>query len=107
MLAAHRQMLRSDLQAGVARYANADFPCTIGVFTIQQILTADGGGLTPVLMGTLEIAKGDLPDQLQFRSEQPIIVTPKIGIARNCRIHSLTDTGPLWQLTLKDLNQGA
>jgi hypothetical protein len=43
----------------VSDYAGETIGCTVGVFTLENPLLAAGGGHSPRLMGTIEIAAKD------------------------------------------------
>jgi hypothetical protein len=111
ILGAFREMTTSDVQGGSASYGSVIFPCTVGVFNLENPLVAAGGGRSPRMMGVIEIASEDLsvPDWQWngFATDQPIDVTDGNGNVRACKIDSWRNVGPLWQLTLVDLNQGA
>lgn len=104
-LAGFRAMVASDLQGGVASYAGADYPCTVGTFDIQQTLTP--GGFTPMLLGDIQVAVADLPEGAEFKAGQNVTVSPNTGAVRPCKVHSYKELGPLISVTLRDLNQSA
>lgn len=106
-LMGHRRMVESDLQGGLITYANSDFDCTVGTFSIQQVLSPEGGGFTPMLLGDITVAREDFPEGTVFRTGQAVIARPNSGPVRNCKIYSIDDSGPLIKLTLRDQNQGA
>ena len=105
-LTAFRQMVASDLQGGTVTYAGADIPAipaTVGTFRVQELLTE--GGLTPTLIGDVQVATADI-GAIVFKSGQKITVTPKLGAARSCKIVEVVPTGALIHLTVSDVNQG-
>ena len=96
-------MVASDLQGGAVTYAGGDFPCTVGTFRVQELLTE--GGLTPTLIGDVQVATADIGTAV-FKSGHKITVTPKLGAARSCKIVEVVPTGALIHLTVSDVNQG-
>lgn len=109
ILDAFREMTTSDLQGGTANYGGVIFPCTLGVFDLENALVAAGGGRSPHTVGVIEIANQDFPTDAPptFATDQPITITDSFGNVRSCRIQSWRSVGTLWQLTVIDLNQGA
>ena len=59
------------------------------------------------MLGTIEVADEDLPDGVTIVHDEPIDVTDGMGRLRHCRIVSWASVGPLWQITVVDLDQGA
>ena len=106
ILGGFREMTASDVQGGSAVYAGETLDCTVGVFELENPLLAAGGGHSPRLMGVIEIAAEDFDDMPTFATGQTVDVT-SMGTLRHCKIASWMSVGPLWQLTLADLNQGA
>ena len=102
-LTGFRAMVASDLQGGAVTFGNNDYDCTAGTFSVQQVLNA--GGFSPMLLGDVQIARADLPDQLIFHTGQAITVTPNTGPVRQCQIHAIKDMGVLVDLTLCDANE--
>ena len=96
-------MVASDLQGGTVTYAGGDFPCTVGTFRVQELLTE--GGPTPTLIGDVQVATADIGAAV-FKSGQKITVTPKLGAARSCKIVEVVPEGALIHLTVSDVNQG-
>ena len=107
ILGGFREMTASDVQGGHAAYGGQTYDCTVGVFTLENPLLAAGGGHSPRLMGTVEIAAADFEDAPTFSTGQLIDVMDSAGTVRHCKISTWLSVGPLWQLTLVDLNQGA
>jgi hypothetical protein len=106
ILGGFREMTASDVQGGSAVYAGETLDCTVGVFELENPLLAAGGGHSPRLMGLIEIAVEDFPAKAALATGQPIDVT-SMGILRHCKVASWANLGPLWQITVVDLNQGA
>lgn len=104
ILGGFREMTRSDVQGGSAVYT-AKLACTVGVFELENPLVA--GGHSPRLMGTIEVAAEDVPEKAPFAAGQLLDVTDGAGTLRHCKIESWESAGPLWQITVCDLNQGA
>ena len=104
-LAGFRQIVTGDLTGGSVAYAGADYPCAVGTFDIQQVLSS--GGFTPMLLGDVQVAAADLPTGTVFRAGQHVTVTPNTGAARACKVHSVKELGALLSVTLRDINQGA
>jgi hypothetical protein len=108
ILSGFREMTRSDVQGGSATYAGVAFDCTVGVFDLENPLFAAGGGHSPRLLGTLEIADEDMPEGMEpIATGRPIDVTDGMGRLRHCKVVSWSTVGPLWQITVADLDQGA
>jgi hypothetical protein len=99
-------MLQSDLQGGSIAHNGADYPATIGAFTVEQRLRPDDGGFSPMLTGTATIAFADLGG-ITFKRGQFVTVTPSTGSPRACQIESVIDSGVLVQINLLDRNQNA
>ena len=108
ILGGHREMAKSDLQGGTAKFSKFTCPCTVGIFDTEDPLVAAGGGHSPRLMGVVEIADEDLPDEpFPLSTGIPVTVTDGTGTPRACKVDSWRNLGPLWQLTVIDLSQGA
>jgi len=105
MLAGLRAMQSGDLTGGTFTYAGGTYPCAVGTFDIQQVLTQ--GGFTPMLLGDIQVAVDDLPEDAVFKAGQLIAVTPTTGPARNCKVQSTKHLGAIISITLHDQNQGA
>lgn len=100
-------MEANDLHGGTLTAAGATFPCTVGSFDIQQMLRADGGGFSPMLMGQATVIRATLPAGVSLHRGQRVTVTPTTGPAHVCQIVSTAEAGPLVTLTLQDVSQGA
>ena len=107
ILSASREMTASDVQGGSAIYAGATLDCTVGVFELENPLLAAGGGHSPRLMGTIETAAEDMPANTALATGQLIDVADSRGTTRRCKVASWVSMGPLWQITLAALDQGA
>jgi hypothetical protein len=108
ILSGHRQMVDSDLQGGTANFGAFTSPCTVGVFDLENPLLAEGGGHSPRLMGVIEVADEDLPESgFPFSTGQPVTITDGTETPRACKVESWRNLGPLWQVTVVDLSQGA
>lgn len=107
ILRAFREMVASDVQGGSVTYAGATLDCTLGVFELENVLIAAGGGYSPRLLGTIEIAAEDFDKAPAFSTGQLLDVTDRTGVTRHCKIDSWKAVGPLWSITLVDQNQGA
>ena|ERR1035438_6548250 len=95
-------------QSTQRRAPGVNFPTTAGAFELENPLLAAGGGHSPQLMGVIEVAMED-PDgfTLTFATGQLIDVTDGTGTLRHCKVVTWSNVGPLRQITLADLNQGA
>lgn len=103
----HAQRLLDDTFAGTIAHGGEDYPACIGAFMVEQRLSPDGGGFTPVTTGKVQVAKSDAIGAT-FKSTQNCTVTPKSGGAvRQCKIDFVEDIQVAWVLTLRDLRQGA
>lgn len=107
ILGGFRQMSCSDVQGGSVSYGGVTFPATVGIFDVENPLAAAGGGHSPRLLGIVEIANEDFPFPAGLATDQEMDVTDGAGVVRYCRVVSWTNLGPLWQVTVADLNQGA
>jgi hypothetical protein len=102
-----RQMTADPLQGGTAHYANADYDCTVGTFEDKQILSPDGSGFTPMKLGDIQIAWCDLPPGTNLHAGHAVTVTRNTGQVHQCQIYSVSDTGLLAHITLRDISEGA
>jgi len=100
-------MARSDVMGGSCVYGAATLGCTVGVFELENPLLAAGGGHYPRLMGAIETAAEDMPANTALASGQLIDMADSRGTTRHCKVVSWVSMGPLWQITVCDLNQGA
>ena len=109
ILGAFREMTRSDLQGGLCEFTGAipgvSFYCTVSVFDLENPLVAAGGGHTPRMLGTIEIAQEDFPEGTVFSLATGLLVdvTDGAGVLRHCKVDSWKNLGPLWQITVVDL----
>jgi hypothetical protein len=105
MLLAFRQMVKSDLQGGTVSLGNAAYDCTIGIFSKRDVLV--NGGVSPMMIGDVQVALEDFPDGTEFRFGQNVTVVPNTGKTRQCTIFTTDYSGPLVVLNLHDQNDGA
>ncbi len=98
-------MADNEIMGGTVTYGGQEYPATIGVFAIQQVL--DDGGLSPKLLASVTVSRGDFPGGTRFKSLDAVRVSPNRGPQRNCFIHSIDDSGGLVTLTVHDANEGA
>lgn len=108
----HREMTRSDVLGGSCQFAGLPgvvFYCTVGVFDQENPLVAAGGGRSPQLVGLVEIAAEDVPADVAFgiKTDMPLEVTDAAGRVRQCRVASWSNLGPLWQMSVIDVSDGA
>lgn len=112
LLMGHARMLASDF-GGTITWTGVTIPATIGSFDVQQILSPDGGGFSPSVIGIATVSRADVlekyPAFTGFKRGQSVTCTPADTNrpSRNCRIFEMRDCGPLIELSLNDLNQGA
>ena len=99
-----REMVKSDLQGGTLHFANAAYDCTVGTFTKQDVL---GDGSIPMMLGDAQILLDDLPAGFELKLGMDIVVMPNTGRVRNCKLHSTQNSGPLINIILRDINEGA
>lgn len=97
-------MVQSDVQGGSVEYGGETMDATVGTFELEDPLMT--GGHSPRLIGMVEVADEDLPDDTAFATDQEVLVTDGLGRKMNCKLVSWKPSGPLWQLTVHDLNQG-
>ena len=100
-----REMVKSDLQGGTLNFLNAAYDCTVGTFQKQDMLVS--GGITPMMIGDAQIALADLPADFELTLGLKITVIPNTGRVRQCQLHSTQNSGPLINLLLRDINEGA
>ena len=104
-----RQLASGDF-GGTLTHAGLALPAVIGTFAIQQVLNADGGGFSPMLMCNATVAREDLPATFTaFKRGESVAVAPGDSTRppRACQVYDMTDCGALIELTLNDRNQGA
>ena len=106
VLAAHRKMVASFLQGGAVTYAGQDYPATVGAVDRIQVLRADGGGLSPMLLGQFTVAAEDIGN-IEFKRGQRVTVTPKSGMTYTGQVFSTTLHGPLVLVTVNSSEQSA
>jgi len=100
-----REMVKSDLQGGTVSIRNVAYDCTVGTFSKQDILVS--GGISPHMIGDVQILLSDLPVGLEFTLGLDVTVLPNTGKARDCKIHSTQNAGNHINLILRDVNEGA
>lgn len=90
-------------------YQNRDviYPALVNPFTLMNVQSDLGGGMTPQLMAEVRVNKSYLPPDLVLKSGVNVTVQQPFGPARDCRIHSLEDKYTFWQITVMDKNEGA
>lgn len=96
-----------DKTGGRVVYNSMEYPALVSAFNFQSVLRADGGGFTPMLMGSVIIQKGDVEAGTIFSTGQFIKTISVDGRERNCRIDSVNDNISHYELMLEDKNQGA
>lgn len=109
LLMAHRQMLASDY-GGTITWGGNEYPAVIGSFDVQQVLGPDGGGLSPMTLGLVCVARSALPATFAgFKRGQSILCKPNDSTRaqRSCRVFDMRDNGALIEITVNDANQGA
>jgi hypothetical protein len=107
VLEGHRSMTESDIQGGRAWMAAATMPVSVGVFDSEDPLIASGAGHSPRCLGQIEVLREDLPAGAELRTGMRIEVSDCFGNARVCRVESWRSVGPLVQITLAAVDQGA
>jgi hypothetical protein len=100
-------MVKSDLQGGTAQYNGTAYDCTVGTFVKRDQFGQEGGGISPSMMGDVQIRACDLPPGTVLGIGQFVNVMPNTGALRQCKIHQWKYVGPLIDLLLVDLNEKA
>lgn len=108
LLLGFRRQCNGDF-GGTIRYADLNYPAVIGAFEMRDILN-EAGGFSPSLMAVATVAREDLTaPNIAFKRGATVKATPgdTTRPSRMCQIYSVTDCGPLIELTLHDKHQGA
>ena len=98
-------MVKSDLQGGTVSINNSGYDCTVGTFTKQDVLI--NGGISPKMMGDVQLLLRDLPSDLKNGLGLQITVIPNVGKVRQCQLHATQNSGPFINIMLWDVNEGA
>jgi hypothetical protein len=104
-LAGFRAMVQSDLQGGELVIGDATYDCTVGTFAERDVLV--DGGVSPMLLGDAQVAIADFVAGFKFYRGLALTVKPNTGAQRKCDIQSAEHQGPLVNLVLHDIHQGA
>ena len=100
-----REMVKSDLQGGTLHFGNAAYDCTVGTFTKQDVLVS--GGISPMMMGDVQVLLEDLPPDTDLKLGLDLTVIPNTGKLRECKLHSTQHAGNLINILLWDINEAA
>lgn len=105
-LLAFRSMTESDVQGGTVTFGDKTYPCTVGLFSVRDMLV--NGGITPMMIGDVQIALEDVPEAKRiFPVGLKVTVTPKTGKVRFCTLFTTDYSGPFVVLNLHDANEKA
>lgn len=102
---AFQEMIKSDLQGGTVSINNAAYDCTVGTFTQHDDLLQIG--VSPKMMGDVQVLLADLPANLSLDHGLELTVMPNSGKIRQCRINSTQNQGNLVSILVWDDNEGA
>lgn len=99
------EMVKSDLQGGTVSINHVAYDCTVGTFTKQDVLV--NGGVSPRMLGDVQVLLGDLPADLNLSLGLKITVVPNTGKVRECQLQFTQNSGNYISLMLWDANNKA
>ncbi len=83
-----------------------EYPAVILPVEEHQMLRADGGGVTPLLLSVVVIVKADLPAGVVFKTGQFMYINPPFSSQRACKVHTVADDFTSWTVTLEHISEG-
>ena len=86
-------------------YSGTAYPAIVGDFSLSPVLGP--GGFSPHLVAEAIIQKSALPNTVNFRKGESVLVNQVGGSSRACRISAVQDVFTEYRLTLIDANESA